>query len=473
MSNDETNQDTSNTNERDSGNASDPLHAGYASIEAIINRECNASSENDRLYPVRHPKLPLRPRPRYFINKRGVIYSLCEGELYELSRMKGNHIASHMLYIDDKTNTSFKLADLMAHTFHIEHYDSKMHYIHFKDWDQENCAWDNLVVCDLPTFQRLEIAKLEELHPGRKYTVVRNIHDNLTFERYLISDSGDLYSLIRRRHNRPAKDRTSQVVILASDIPPERTRNVHLKIALHRVVYLSFNGSRDSRGIGHINHCKQDNTLANLKCFTPSEFASRNQGGTPKKNTLRPMLPITNETRWKVIGVLPWSKRSYSRYEVSDLGHVRKIGNSKPLTLFDNNMGHLEVSLKHDTQDAGDSQSPGQSIQQVSRLVAYAFVDGYSETRNMAYHLGEDLHDNRAENLVWKDPRLGRINKNARRVMVTFAGDPIERIEYPSIRSATHALPILIYRYDKIQTSFKEIIEWKGERREALVEIIP
>ncbi|KAI8148649.1 hypothetical protein BJV82DRAFT_664007 [Fennellomyces sp. T-0311] len=106
---------------------------------------------------------------------------------------------------------TFKLEEIMVYTFLDSQFDRGQQYIFHEDRQQENCALDNLTVCDLPTLQQLEVESLENQHQGTKYTVVRNVHDTLTFNRYLVSDSGDVHSLISRKHLVPTPQKRARI----------------------------------------------------------------------------------------------------------------------------------------------------------------------------------------------------------------------------------------------------------------------
>ncbi|KAI8145252.1 hypothetical protein BJV82DRAFT_52518 [Fennellomyces sp. T-0311] len=306
-------------------------------------------AEEHEWHQVRHPRLPITMPPRYFVNKLGAIRSNAFGKLKLLEpNKKANHISYHF-HVGKQKRTSCKLDEIMAATFSGQQYDKSKHYIYHKDGNQKNCAWDNLIVCDLPTLQAIGIERLQEKHSGTKYTVVRNVRDTLTFERYLVSDAGGIYSLTSRKHLASCNNiHGYQMVNLFPDAATGKIHRKSFSIVVHSIVLQSFKGRRvDNLQIDHFSGEKADNSLKNLEFVTSSVNQSRShgpvqtetrnrlkkQGSAPKRDTVRPLPPVTEETKWEPVGTLPWNRRSFSKYEVSDMGHVRRIGNSKLLSL--------------------------------------------------------------------------------------------------------------------------------------------
>ena len=445
----------------------------------------SGAKDQPEVVPLSHPRSPLTTSPRYFINKQAVIY-ICARENPKQMKATKQRNTRFILYIGKKKQSSFRLAEIMACTFWDKPFDSSVHWFFYKDGNRENCAWDNLVICDLPTLQQLEIARLEKSNPGTKYTVVRNVHNTFTFERYLVSDAGEVYSLIRRRHNRPYEGTHGY-------------HNVHLScdtnafmgntLSIHSIVLQSFKGRRiEGLQIDHRNGLKQDNSLKNLAFVTRSENIQRahqsiqktardmrkKQGHVPKKPVARPIPVDNDETTWKTIGALPWKRCSFNRYQVSDMGHVRKVNGHKLLKGTYTSGGYITVKMSCDDQDVKDNISTAKSTGWfnvgVSRLVAKAFVDGYSETRNIVKHLNGDRSDNRAQNLQWISIYCSIRSTKARRVVAVLVDDPKARKEFPSIVKAQRELSIYI-RSDKYSESVVREVDWDGTTRMAIVQV--
>ncbi|KAI8148047.1 hypothetical protein BJV82DRAFT_594411 [Fennellomyces sp. T-0311] len=447
-----------------------------------IKREKDASiantAEDQELVPIRHARLPVTTDPRYFVNKDAVVYSNATGKLKPLKRAYAN---LHYLVLDKTKKRAFKLEEIMVYTFSEKPYNSDEQYIFHKDGKRENCAWSNLVVCDnLAVLQDHEIARLEKLHPeGTKYAVVRNVHDTLTFERYLVSNTGNVYSLIRGSHLRPGKDGVGYLyVILMCDTGAKQTVNYRVTLQIHALVMLSFNGCRPENVlISHMNGDKHDNSLENLVYADPKlprktrekerSEASEKQGST--RNVI-PLPSITEETRWKTIGALPWNGLSFSKYEVSDMGHVRNRDSSQLLKLYHTSYGHPCVYMHHDNQDLHTRRK----TLTVPRLVASAFIDDYSETRNVIIHLNGDRLDNRAQNLKWVNKHSSSAQRTARPVMVSLVDDPEKQKKFESGNKAQRELSFnLRASVAKHGNSFTRMVNWDGEKKMALIEVLP
>lgn len=90
----------------------------------------------------------------------------------------------------------------------------------------------------------------------------------------------------------------------------------------------------------------------------------------------------------------------YDKYMVSNMGRIKaraKRYNAwyEITQSINKNNGRLYVRLR------GNKAHPtGQNLQ-VARLVAHAFVDGYSQEKHTVNHISGDVSDNRACNLEW------------------------------------------------------------------------
>lgn len=83
---------------------------------------------------------------------------------------------------------------------------------------------------------------------------------------------------------------------------------------------------------------------------------------------------------------------TFPDYEVSDLGGIRNATTLRPLRIFDNGHGVLQVVMSRDRKKVCRS---------VHRLVADAFLDPAPEDC-VPIHIDEDWSNVRADNLVWK-----------------------------------------------------------------------
>ncbi|KAI8148601.1 hypothetical protein BJV82DRAFT_574832 [Fennellomyces sp. T-0311] len=552
----------------------------------------NASDLLDEWHPAVHPKLSNIGFPLYFVNKHGDLFSNVSGELMLLEPLENVTPVSYKLIIRDGVEDTdiFKLEEIMMYTFSAEQLDRIEYYIFHKDGDQKNCAWNNLVICDdLSTLQRLEIARLEELHIGKKYTVIRNIHDTLTFERYLVSDKGDVYALIGQQHLDLHRDsHGEEMVYLYPDTATEQSTNNRTSVSIYTIIAQSFDeSSTNSRAIAHN---KAGNFQQNLESTAPSESIDLSSEPTrdvrrvemkksvdvpenkhvlplpaatetrrvtmkkklkelndaPEEEPVQPLSPATETTRivaerkleksedvpeevhvrsvppatkatkevtkkklkeltvareeepvpalspvtegtneatdasdssderfvpdtvpiiWRSVGTLKWNGRSYSKYEVSNKGSVRMKGSTEPLIAR-----NLAVTLYEDGKP-----SKFQSRVTISRLVANAFVEGYSEKKKYVIHLNGDMHDCRAENLVWAHAPL-HLQQRLRPVQVFLENDPNKHIEFPSIADAERGL----FLRNKISSlkkkhgdTFTVEILWERQHQLARITVLP
>ncbi|KAI8141835.1 hypothetical protein BJV82DRAFT_164542 [Fennellomyces sp. T-0311] len=424
---------------------------------------------NQELVPVCHPMLPITLSPKYFVNKDSIVSSLATGKFKPSIPTKGTNGCRYAFQVDKTHVVSFKLEEIMAYTF-SEHFDRTKHYIFHKDGNQGNCAWSNLIVCDLPTLQKHEIARLETLYPDTKYTVVRNVHDTLTFERYLVSDTGKIYSLSRRNHLHLGKDDFGYLQTgLTADINATQTATRRLMLRVHGIVIQSFTQRRPKgHHVTHINGDKCDNFLKNLAYADPKKNQRRH--GERRHKAPPPLPPVTDKTQWKIIGVLPWNGLSFSQHEVSNMGHVRKKDDPQILKLSYTTNKYACIHLRHDNQDLKTHPK----VLTVSRLVANAFVDGYSEAHTIVKHLNGIRLDDRAQNLKWISRDSTLKQKNARRIVASLVENPEVRKEFPSLRKAQ--LELSAYTFGgaivKYGNSFTKAVNWDGERKMALIQVV-
>ncbi|KAI8149200.1 hypothetical protein BJV82DRAFT_591002 [Fennellomyces sp. T-0311] len=417
--------------------------------------------------PIRHPEVPDMISSYYFVNQdESAIYSVARGKFVPIAPVRRLKALGPRYNIAGKT--ALKLEEIMAHTF-LEHFDSSKHYILHKDGQAENCAWNNLIICyDLPTLQRHEIARLQKLYPDAKYTVVRNVHATSTFEHYLVSDTGNIYSLIERRHIHIGYCSAAGYLVapLSTDIGIKQATKQFCRLAVHSVVMQSFNGSRTRERVFHINGNRLDNALINLtyiksrtQTLEKEKVPVEEQAESSTRIMPLPSPPVTDNLKWKNVGVLPWDGQGYTQYEVSDMGHVRRKDTSEIVPFFVGKHGHTYVSMYKDCQ----GPKKYRSTRTVARLVANAFVDGYTGERDWVDHLNGDQHDNRALNLRW----VHREKKPVCPIVVSLVDDPKIQREFRSTRKLQRELHVCDVKavIEKYGGTFTKTIEWNGEKK--------
>lgn len=81
-------------------------------------------------------------------------------------------------------------------------------------------------------------------------------------------------------------------------------------------------------------------------------------------------------------------------YSVSSLGRVMKNATGRDMAQSKNNTGHMKVAML-------DHENVRRTVE-VSRLVAFAFVDGYSNVFNAPIYLDGNKEHTFADNLAWR-----------------------------------------------------------------------
>lgn len=133
-----------------------------------------------------------------------------------------------------------------------------------------------------------------------------------------------------------------------------------------------------------------------------------------------------------------WKSIDNTRYDVSNMGNVRNSINGNLLKPCKNSVGYYQVTLY-----------PQRKKIYVHRLVAHAFVDGYSDGLEVN-HKDEDKSNNCAENLEWVTKSANRIyNGTVSRVLKKRLGKKVVGtysnggdVIFDTIREASLALGI-------------------------------
>ncbi|KAI8141760.1 hypothetical protein BJV82DRAFT_617430 [Fennellomyces sp. T-0311] len=151
------------------------------------------------------------------------------------------------------------------------------------------------------------------------------------------------------------------------------------------------------------------------------------------------------------------------------MGHVRKKDDSQLLKLCHGSDGQAHIHVHHDQQ----SLEKRPKNLRVSRIVANAFVDGYSETQNAVEHINGDRLDNRAQNLKWVPQRSAYIQRRSRPVVASLMDNPEMQKRFPSISKAQQELSVfsLYSLARKHVNSFTKEVNWDGEKKLASIQV--
>ncbi|KAI8140654.1 hypothetical protein BJV82DRAFT_658997 [Fennellomyces sp. T-0311] len=431
---------------------------------------------------ARHPLLK-DPSHKYFVNNTGEFRSFASGKMKTLTPIRYHRTTAYHLFVTTKQKKAIKLNEIMMWTFRGGLDESRDRIFH-KDGDLKNCALDNLeVYSDLPTLYRLEIALREKLCPGTKYTPAKVLDGEKTYSQYLVSDAGAVFSLRNRRHLCGTM-KTYVYFNLSPDFDRKREVGLAKSILAHELVMASFRGPPppSTPYIKHINGDLHDNRLVNLQYDSVEEVKLKKRhkckpspgASYPNSDKEVPPLPeVTDETRWRTIGSLPWRESAYSGYEVSDMGHVRKIGSTQCLDVRRNYQGHLCVALYRDRYASDESIELRPLVYPkapVCYLVAYRFVQGYSEENNIVMHKDGDMENNSWENLKWINTELRPRRSMGRVVTVRLVDGPSVEKRFDYLKEAEKELAIYL-RSKRIASgkSIEREVTWDACQYEMLM----
>ncbi|KAI8150263.1 hypothetical protein BJV82DRAFT_586508 [Fennellomyces sp. T-0311] len=434
-----------------------------------------------------HPRLPKEVAAPYYVSKEGIVYEA--DDKGELSVKTPPGPSNHLYRFTDKDgkHIDIRLEEIVVATF-VDKFkgdgEKKMGYIMHVDGNQLNFRLHNLMVNKVDKIKDFDWTRLSQLDKTARYITINNIHDKLAFKKYLVSDSGRIFSLALKDHIRPTKSCDGfQHILLTSDNYTE------VSFPVHCIVLQSFNSCRIKQdNIRHINHNTADNSLANLELINNDDLVRQKctmvnstmhgigkisssthakpkvARATNKKEERKwPLPPVTEETKWATVGFLPWIELAFDNYEVSAMGHVRIKNDAALVPINYSFNGTATVCLTcYDT--------PYQL--QVSQLVAYAFVKGYSEHRSAVIHINKTRQDNRAENLQWVEKVITKSRSRvSRKVTASLLDDPENVREYPSISNAEKALSISLRKKRANEETFTQKVTWDGKEQLANIQV--
>ncbi|KAI8145199.1 hypothetical protein BJV82DRAFT_605278 [Fennellomyces sp. T-0311] len=152
------------------------------------------------------------------------------------------------------------------------------------------------------------------------------------------------------------------------------------------------------------------------------------------------------------------------------MGHVRRKDTSEMVPFGRRAFGHVNVSIYIDAQ----GRKSFRSKRMVARLVANAFVDGYTGIYDAVKHLNGNRLDNRAVNLKWV-PRfmLSSAVEGACGVMVSLVDDPEVQMVFSSISQAQDELHVeKLKKLLSVHGKYATVVDWNGERKLVLIQLL-
>ncbi len=149
-----------------------------------------------------------------------------------------------------------------------------------------------------------------------------------------------------------------------------------------------------------IQHNKKYNKCTLYNCLSGNNKTGYGYIWKYKYDTKTDVLLEIDEV-FKNVGII--DSCDYSNYEVSNYGKIKSIKYNKYMK-YNTTSFYYTVML----YDKNICKDKGKRMQ-VHRLVAYLFVQGKTEIKNVVNHLDEDKHNNCAKNLEWATRRENTI----------------------------------------------------------------
>lgn len=204
---------------------------------------------------------------------------------------------------------------------------------------------------------------------------------------------------------------------------------------VHRIVQASFRGKIPSGYVvDHKNNKKFDNRLANLESVTPSENARRSMNAEQRlqrefeisSGKRKPAIvpPIPSDTVWKPVTIERGSTAErfgpFPHYEISNYGHVRKASDKQLITTFMTGSYHtVRLALTAQQRQGGSIYYKSARIH---RLVAHAFLPGWSRDTNIVDHKDGKKTNNKETNLEWVSSQENVARAMGRPIQVSVIG---------------------------------------------------
>lgn len=303
----------------------------------------------------------------------------------------------------------------MAYTFH-NGFDHEQHHVFLRDQDPANCSLPNIRICwTLDQHRTALIESLEDDYPDRQWATIDNVHDTYTFNQYLITSEGEVFTLRGDRRLSAFRNHGGYHVLHLVPDPVDDLPSRATHILLHRAVWCSFNGRvEDGYVVDHRNNHRDDNRLRNLRTVSFSDNirhaytaiqAQQRESDYAEGRRDTPIIPAEDaNTVWLPIGVIRGTRHEvlghFNHYEVSNNGLVRRTIDQIPIPIWLNN-GYQKVRLNLSRNQQERSNIPVIIIR-VHRLVADAFVPGYGVNgRFHVDHIDANRQNNHHTNLQW------------------------------------------------------------------------
>ncbi|CDH51768.1 predicted protein [Lichtheimia corymbifera JMRC:FSU:9682] len=287
-------------------------------------------------------------------------------------------------------------------------YDHEQHYLFHRDGNLHNFSLSNIIHCrSIQEYGQAFVDYLKIKRPeyaNYQFRHVSHTGYDASFDMYLVCDNGDMFSLFSLEKMKfTPRDGYNRVTLTDSKTGKQTT------LSVSKMVWSSFHGRcvGPDMVIDHRNGDRTCDMLSNLEEVTRSinayranhdpiqvERRTRGERADEPWRAIKQPRPPTRHAKWKKISDLGCEKlQEYiglDNYLVSSEGHVKNTITQELLRFFPASGYHVV----HLTDAKSRNQQHGfGTVCFVHRLVALAFVEGFSESM-IVHHLNGDKADN-------------------------------------------------------------------------------
>jgi hypothetical protein len=310
-----------------------------------------------------------KPYDNYFINNKGKIYSSKRDIFLEPTKKE---LFEQLQLYSDNTSKNFKVCDLVAKYF-LPKVPNKEE-VWFKDNNVYNNDSNNLFFVnekELRNYRNIFKAKiLFENYENNGFKMMEK-----PFNIYCINNKGEIYNLALESKLATPIYKGSYIVKLAGVDKSSKTEFVENLVAKY---FLNFG---DKFKVWHNDKNKLNNNVANLRLVSEKEHSALEAGIEDPESELFGFKQM---------------EEPYEDYYINNKGDIYS-NKSKMMMNKSQNREYLCIHLKNKGKNKG---------YRIHDLVANYFLkkeNNKDEKKNIVWHINENFHDNRVENLRYID----------------------------------------------------------------------